>query len=179
MTVWGIGGKWLLWSLLASAPVIACGGLLRESLVVTSVSPWWFRGAGVALLLMGIPFWFVSAVTLKRAHEADTLCTTGVFALCRNPIYAAWTLFLVPGFILFFRTPLLLLIPVIMYAVLRLVLPREDAWLEKKYGEAYRSYRTRVPLILPRPHRPFPAAPLPLRLGSIERGFQSAPDRIE
>jgi protein-S-isoprenylcysteine O-methyltransferase Ste14 len=157
MTVWGIGVKWLLWSLLASAPVIALAAVFHDSLVLTSVSPWWFYGAGLALLVIGIPFWFVSAVTLKKAYQAETLCTTGVFALCRNPIYAAWTLFLVPGLVLFFRTPLLLLIPVIMVAVLRLVFPREDAWLEKTYGDAYRSYRTRVPFLLPRPHCRFSA----------------------
>jgi protein-S-isoprenylcysteine O-methyltransferase Ste14 len=153
MTVWGIGGKWLFWSLLASAPVIACAAVFRESLVVTAISPWWFYGASIAILLVGIPFWFISAITLKKAYEAETLCTSGVFALCRNPIYAAWILFLVPGFVLFFRNPLLLAIPLVMYAVLRHVLPQEDAWLENKYGEAYRSYRTRVSRILPWPRR--------------------------
>jgi hypothetical protein len=45
-----------------------------------------------------------------------------------------------------------------MYAVLRHVLPQEDAWLENKYGEAYRSYRTRVSRILPWPRRQLSAA---------------------
>ncbi|AKJ64823.1 methyltransferase family protein [Kiritimatiella glycovorans] len=156
MTVWGIGGKWLLWSLLASAPVVVCAAVFRESLVVTAISPWWFYGAGIAILLAGIPFWFISAITLRKAHQAETLCTSGVFALCRNPIYAAWILFLVPGFVLFFRNPLLLAIPFIMYVVLRLVLPGEEAWLAEKYGEAYRDYSKRVARILPYARRKSP-----------------------
>lgn len=149
MTVWGIGGKWLFWSLLASAPVIASAYTFHDSLAVTAISPWWFYGAGVLLLLVGIPFWLLSAFTLKRAFESEALCTSGVFAVCRNPIYAAWIFFLVSGGLLFTRNPLLLAIPFIMYAVLRLVLPQEEAWLEEKYGTSYRDYEKNVYRILP------------------------------
>ncbi len=153
MTVWGIGKKWVFVSLLLCSPLLFVVGFFRESLVVTSLSPWWFYGTGIALLLFGIPFWFIAAVTLRRAYDAEELCTTGVFSLCRNPIYAAWILFLLPGGLLFFRAPLLFLIPLLFYGVLRQVFPKEDAWLEKKYGEAYRLYRERVPFLLPTPRR--------------------------
>ncbi len=149
MTVWGIGGKWLLWSLFASAPVIVCAYIFCDALTVALLSPWWFYGAGTAILLIGIPFWLLSAITVKQAFESETFCTSGVFALCRNPIYAAWVLFLVPGGVLFTRNPLLLTIPFIMYGVLRLVLPKEEAWLEEKYGASYREYKAKVPRILP------------------------------
>ena len=148
MSVWGIGGKWLLWSLFASTPIIVCAYIFCDALTITSVSPWWFYGTGISILLIGIPFWLLSAITVKRAFESETFCTSGVFAICRNPIYAAWILFLMPGSLLFTRNPLLLTIPFIMYAVLRVVLPREEAWLEERYGAVYRDYKMTVPRIL-------------------------------
>lgn len=149
MTVWGIGGRWLARSLAASVPVIVVAIVFRGPLRAVPVPPWLYCGAGILLLLVGIPFWFISAVTLKKAYMSETLCTDGVFALCRNPIYAAWILLLVPGILLFFRNPLLLVIPFIMVALLRGMLSGEETWLEEKYGEAYRDYARRVPRILP------------------------------
>lgn len=149
MTVWGIGGKWLFWSMAASLPVIFCAYAFRDSLIITSIPSYWFHIAGGLLLLIGLPFWFLSAITLKQAFETETLCVSGTFGICRNPIYAAWILFLVPAILLFFRNPLLLAIPFIMYAVLRVVLPKEETWLEEKYGSKYRDYKKRVCRILP------------------------------
>lgn len=101
------------------------------------------------LLAVGLPFWFVSAITLKKTFADKKLSTSGVFGLCRNPIYAAWVLFLVPGVLLFFLNPLLLLIPVVMYVVLRVFLLQEEAWLKEKFGEEYLGYMRRVNRIFP------------------------------
>ena len=85
MTVWGIGGIWFLWTFIGSLPVIICAYLFRYSLIVTSISPWWFYSIGVLLLIGGIPFWLLSAITLKKAFDKEHLCTSGVFGVCRNP----------------------------------------------------------------------------------------------
>jgi protein-S-isoprenylcysteine O-methyltransferase Ste14 len=149
MTICGIGMRWARWSLLLSLPLLLCAWWFRSSLVADGLPPWVFEGAGAVLLLVGVPFWFMSAVTLKRHYDSRRLCTTGVFAICRNPIYAAWTLFIVPGVLLFFRIPLLLVIPLIMYGALRVLLPREEQWLEATYGDEYREYKRRVNRLLP------------------------------
>ncbi len=149
MTIFGIGIKCLGWSVLASAPVVACACVFSESLRVTAVSPWWFYGPGILLLVVGAPFWLLSAFTLKHAFTSEKLCTSGVFALCRNPIYASWIFFLVPGGLLFTRIPLLLVIPLLMYGVLRWLLHQEEQWLEETFGDAYRDYKKRVGRILP------------------------------
>ncbi len=156
MTVWGIGGKWALGSILLSLPIMLAAFLFHDSLVMTSVPPWCFYTLAALLILIGFPFLLWSAITLVKGFNAEELCTSGVFALCRNPIYAAWILFLAPGILLFFRAPILLAIPVIMYIVLRSLLYKEEQWLEEKYGEAYREYKRRVHRLLPAsPHKLF------------------------
>lgn len=139
----------MLWSFLLSVPIIMSAWLFSSSLTIAGIHSWIFYGAGIVLLAVGLPFWFVSAITLKKTFADKKLGTSGVFALCRNPIYAAWVLFLAPGALLFFRNPLLLLIPVVMYAVLRVFLLQEEAWLEEKFGEEYLGYTRRVNRIFP------------------------------
>lgn len=149
MDVWGIGLRWLCLSLLFSLPIWLPALFFKDIYIATSVDSFIFYGLGIFLLLIGIPFWFVSARTVGREFKKGRLCTTGVFRLCRNPIYAAWILFLVPGVVMFSRKPLLLLVPLIMYVVLRFVLPREEEWLEQMFGEEYLEYKKATCRILP------------------------------
>lgn len=149
MSVWGIGRKWLGWSFATSLPVFIIAWAYRSSLVVSSIDPWLFYGTGIFLLTLGVPFLLLSAITLGRNFKAGELCTTGVFAMCRNPIYAAWILFLVPGILLFFRIPFLLLSPLIMYITLRVFLSKEEKWLEETFGSDYRNYKKTTNRVVP------------------------------
>lgn len=69
---------------------------------------------------------------------------TGPFALTRNPLYLSMTL-LYTGLTLIINTiwPLLLL-PFVLVVVQRGVIEREERYLERKFGEEYLSYKSRV-----------------------------------
>jgi len=77
------------------------------------------------------------------------LVTEGVFGLIRNPLYVGMSAALC-GIALIFALDWLslLILPscvVLHFAVVR----REERYLERKFGEAYRRYKERVPRYLP------------------------------
>ena len=125
------------------------------SVFTVAAGPWWWMPAiGVVLWVAGIPFMAVAARQMMRARRADRLVTDGVYAWCRHPLYAAWALFIVPGAILFLRSWLLLAVPVIFYASVRVFSHREERQLEEHFGDEYRDYKRRVHALFPtRPRR--------------------------
>ena len=95
--------------------------------------------------------WLVGAVTVMRAYNRDQLVTSGVFALVRHPIYAAWITLIFPGLALLTRSGPMLLTPWIAYAIFRRLIHREDEYLEQRFPQAYRGYRRRVNEVMPIP----------------------------
>ena len=109
------------------------------------------NAAGAILLVLGIPLWLAAVVSAMRAYNGDQLRTSGVFGLCRHPVYAAWIVLLLPGLTLLSRSWPLMITPLVAYAVFKLLIHVEDEYLEQRFGAAYRAYRVRVRELIPRP----------------------------
>jgi len=101
------------------------------------------------LLAAGIPFWLTSVATVMRAYKTRRLCTSGPFALCRHPVYASWVVFILPGISLLLDSWLFLLSPLVLYAAVVKSAPEEERYLEDLFGDEYRVYQERVPMVLP------------------------------
>lgn len=107
---------------------------------------------GVALVVAGFVLAAASAYRFRLAgtqvmpnRPASALVTTGPYARTRNPIYIGFVLVYV-GLALTLTSVwvLVLLIPtliVLQHGVVR----REEAYLERSFGDAYRRYTARVP----------------------------------
>lgn len=149
MSFYGIGFIWLGQSFFFSLPLILGAWAFPDFFLVTRVPPLLFRLAGGILLFLGLLLFFSSALLVKKHYRNGTLCTTGPFALCRNPIYGAWIFLLLPGVVLLLRMPLLFLISFIMYFCLLKPLKKEEDWLLRKYGAPYEVYTQRVPRLCP------------------------------
>ena len=143
MSRWGVGPKTFLSSMLYTLAAWA----------VTSAWPDVFRlrwlpdvvvTAGVVLTAAGLVMWIVGGVTVMRAYNRDQLVTSGVFALVRHPIYAAWITLIFPGLALLTRSWPMFITPWIAYAIFRHLIHREDEYLEQRFGQAYRDYRRRA-----------------------------------
>lgn len=104
---------------------------------------------GIVLILVGIPFFVISVVTVMRAYNANELVTDGVFRWCRHPLYASWVVFIVPGIVLLVNSWLGLTTPVFMYFLLYKLVGKEEDYLESLFGSTYLEYTQRVPCILP------------------------------
>jgi len=110
------------------------------------------RSAGVMVFLFGAAGFVWMVRTMKRAgtpiHNSATptaLVQRGPFAVTRNPMYLFGSI-AYAGLAL--MAPLLwslALLPIVLVATHYGVVLREEAFLERHFGEAYKQYRSRVP----------------------------------
>ena len=117
-------------------------------------APWSIAAnyAGVGLALIGLYFWISSARRVRRAFPSGRLETGGVYRLSRNPMYAAFIVFLVPGMACIVNDLLLLLISAAMGIGFKMRIPKEEEFLLGKYGDAYRQYVRKVAQLIPFVH---------------------------
>lgn len=88
---------------------------------------------------------FRIAKTTPFPHRAsNALVTTGPFRRSRNPMYLSLALLQLGAAIAVNSLWAILSVPVSIIAVDRFVVPLEERYLERKFGDAYRSYRGRV-----------------------------------
>ena len=111
--------------------------------------PTGFLGALVFILALALLAWAI--VTMTRAgsnvptnRPTTTIVESGPYRFTRNPIYLGMFLGLIGLGIAFDN--LWLLIALLPFAlVIRYgVVAREEAYLERKFGDVYRGYRSRV-----------------------------------
>jgi protein-S-isoprenylcysteine O-methyltransferase Ste14 len=106
---------------------------------------------GGILLALGVPMWLTGAISVMRAYNRDQLVTSGVFGLVRNPVYSAMIVLNLPGIALLTRSWPLFPMPLVAYTVFKLLIHREDEYLERRFGQAYLDYRARVNELIPVP----------------------------
>jgi protein-S-isoprenylcysteine O-methyltransferase Ste14 len=99
---------------------------------------------GLALAAAGIRNFSSAATPVPTTEPTRALVTTGIHGWSRNPIYLG--MFLVYGGIgLAARSPSILILMLPLAITIRYgVVAREEAYLEGRFGDAYRDYKTRV-----------------------------------
>jgi protein-S-isoprenylcysteine O-methyltransferase Ste14 len=107
--------------------------------------------AGAALILIGVAIIATGARNFSRAdtpvpsnQPVRALVTTGIHGWSRNPIYVGMLL-LYAGIGTAARSPWVLVLAVPLVIALRYgVIAREETYLERRFGDAYRDYKARV-----------------------------------
>ena len=111
----------------------------------------WRRGIALVLIALGLIVEGAAAGLFRRARTAvepwkptTALITTGIYGLSRNPIYVGFTI-VYAGLAVGLDSPLAaaMILPCLI-VVDRFVIVREEAYLERKFGEAYRAYKGKV-----------------------------------
>ena len=99
---------------------------------------------GLALAAAGIRNFARSATPVPTNEPTRALVTTGIHGWSRNPIYLG--LFLLYGGIgIAARSPWALMLTLPLAITIRYgVVAREEAYLERRFGDAYRDYKARV-----------------------------------
>jgi protein-S-isoprenylcysteine O-methyltransferase Ste14 len=105
---------------------------------------------GSVLILCGVPIFLYPARYIDNYFKNAQLCTQGIYAYMRHPIYTAWIVCIVPGMSILLGSPILLITPLAMYAKFKILILKEDEYLESKFGDEYRLYRSEANAVLPK-----------------------------
>lgn len=113
-------------------------------------------GLGLAIFLFGvmsrgitIGLEYIVRGGLYRQIYADKLVTSGIYSICRNPMYFGNILILL-GVGIFANSALFvfLTIPTFIFLYATIILA-EQSYLENKFGEEYKLYKQNVNAIIP------------------------------
>jgi protein-S-isoprenylcysteine O-methyltransferase Ste14 len=149
MSRWGIGPVFAALSIGYGMMTLLMGRYFHPVFQISFVPYSYLAILGVILILIGVPFWITAVLTVMRAYNANELVTGGVYRCCRHPVYSSWVVFIVPGIALLVSSWLGLTTPIFMYFILRVLVKREEAYLENLFGSKYVEYKKRIPCILP------------------------------
>jgi protein-S-isoprenylcysteine O-methyltransferase Ste14 len=146
---------------------------------LATIEPSIRAATGLTLLALGLALTIAGARGLKQRNTninprlpTLALATTGVYAWTRNPMYDGGFPIML-GLALIFTVDWLALLTAPTYVILHMgVITREEEYLDRKFGEAYRSYCARVPrhllLSLPCALLLVPLAAAPLAMHGIQ-----------
>jgi len=99
---------------------------------------------GLAIMAAGIRNFSRAATPVPSNQPVRALVTTGIHSWSRNPIYVGM-FFLYAGIGMAARSPWVLILALPLLIILRYgVVAREEAYLERRFGGAYRDYKARV-----------------------------------
>jgi protein-S-isoprenylcysteine O-methyltransferase Ste14 len=104
-----------------------------------------FVGLGFALVLLSVRRFRLAGTPVPPDQPVTALVTEGPYRFTRNPIYIGLILiYFGLSIVLTSIWMLVLLIPVLII-LQRGVVEREEVYLERTFGDAYRKYKERVP----------------------------------
>ena len=155
MSTYGIGP---VFGLIAIVLTIA-GILLRKKWIFesgipdSSVLKYSYLGLGVVLILIGLFIYWkaVFGIRIDNYLNAGKLCTGGIYAWTRNPIYAA-ILFVCTGALFISGNVYMYVIPILLWILLTVMLKKtEEKELFKRFGQEFLDYMVNVNRILPKP----------------------------
>ncbi|HXQ37743.1 MAG TPA: isoprenylcysteine carboxylmethyltransferase family protein, partial [Anaerolineales bacterium] len=123
----------------------------KWTIPITLVVPNFLRNIGFALIVAGFSLGLAAISEFRKARttvdphgSVSSVVTSGIYRFTRNPIYLGFLLMLI-GIPLNSGTYWgLILAPVFIYFMNNLVIEREEAYLEKKFGDVYAGYKSRV-----------------------------------
>ena len=137
----------LMWAL-AAVIGIALAWLAPWPFVPAAVPAVWV-GAALVVLAVALFVWAITTMTragsnVPTSRPTTTIVDAGPYGFTRNPIYLGMMLSLV-GLAIAFDSIWSLIALVLFFLVIRFgVVAREEAYLDRKFGDVYRGYRTRV-----------------------------------
>ncbi|WP_028347955.1 methyltransferase family protein [Bradyrhizobium murdochi] len=128
---------------------VLAGFALHWLMPLPFLLPAGWLGAIVFAAALALVAWAISTMTRAGSNVPTNLPTTtiveaGPYRFTRNPIYLGMVLGLI-GLAIAFNSLWLLVTLVPFALVIRYgVIAREEAYLERKFGDVYRRYRARV-----------------------------------
>ena len=96
------------------------------------------------LLMSGVSKFVKTGTTIVTMKPTSSLQETGIYKFTRNPMYFGMIL-LYLGFVCFYGNWWhLILFPILILIIQEYVIKREEKYLEREFGQAYKDYRKKV-----------------------------------
>jgi protein-S-isoprenylcysteine O-methyltransferase Ste14 len=106
---------------------------------------------GAVIIVIGLGFsfpalqqFFKTKNSLVTIKPANSLQTTGIYSLSRNPMYVSLLLLYTGLSFIIGNWWNLILLPVLFFVVQEYVIKREEKYLDRRFGEQYSEYKTKV-----------------------------------
>ena len=99
---------------------------------------------GVTLALWGVAEFRGAKTTILPFRASTAVVSTGPYRFTRNPMYVGMTLGYVGLSLLANSAWPLMLLPLVLFTMVRLVITREEAFLAATFGREYLDYQQRV-----------------------------------
>lgn len=99
---------------------------------------------GIAVFAAGIRNFSRAATPVQGTKPTRALVTTGIHSWSRNPIYLGMFLIYIGIGLVTRSSWILILVPPIAVTIRYGVVAREEAYLERRFGDAYRDYKARA-----------------------------------
>ena len=106
---------------------------------------------GSAIILISLFFnfpalrqFFKTKNTLVTIKPANSLQTTGIYSISRNPMYVSLLLLYVGLSFIIGNWWHLILLPLLFLIVQEYIIKREEKYLDRRFGEQYFDYKTKV-----------------------------------
>jgi len=151
MTFGGIGPKLALITLPYIILAIVVIQRDPQFLKLNFIDYKWINIVGFAWIFIGLLFYIATIFTFLRGFKKGELITNGTFALCRNPIYASFIVFVLPGLVLIFKSGMILSIMTVLYINFKISIHGENIVLKRNFGEEFEKYSRKVNELIPFP----------------------------
>jgi protein-S-isoprenylcysteine O-methyltransferase Ste14 len=106
---------------------------------------------GAVIILIGLFFnfpalrqFFKTKNTVVTIKPANSLQTTGIYSVTRNPMYISLLLFYTGLSFIFGNWWNLVLLPILILIVQQYVIKREEKYLDRRFGQQYFDYKAKV-----------------------------------
>lgn len=127
-------------------------GLLLHLVVPFTFAPQWPMRMAALIFLGGYVLLFGwSYMLFRRAHTSmvpvkptEALVVHGPYRLTRNPMYLSLLCIYAAAALWFGVVWAIILVPLVIVAVQRLAISKEERYLEQRFGDAYRQYCAQV-----------------------------------
>ncbi len=122
---------------------------LNEKNVILNLAGFLISILGETIRIIAVGYSFTGTSGRETFLRADALNTTGIYAVVRNPLYIG-NFFIFTGIVIVFANVLAVLI-FALFLILQyyFIIPSEENFLKKKYGESYETYCSQVRRIIP------------------------------
>ena len=127
------------------------GWLLERKYPLATLPRSFAIAGGIVLVIAGLALSRAGARAIWKANSSiipirptTAIVSEGVFALTRNPMYLSMVIIYAGIALLIGSAWAFILLPLVIIAVDRLVIAKEERYLAGKFGDAYLAYKSRV-----------------------------------